>query len=81
MCEIYKQYSFPQEKCCFLLVIKKNAKEFLKNLTMQHRQLKREPDLTGTKHLTAKETASFFPSKRQQTKVEKICTCLAQLAT
>ena len=46
MCEIYKQYSFPLEKCCFRLVIKKNAKEFLKNLTMQHRQLKREPDLT-----------------------------------
>ena len=46
MCEIYKQYSFPQKKCCFLLVIKKNAKEFLKNLTIQHRQLKREPDLT-----------------------------------
>ena len=27
-------------------VIKKNAKEFLKNLTMQHRKLKGEPDLT-----------------------------------
>lgn len=39
-------------------VIKKNAKEFLKNLTMQHRQLK-------------KETASFFPSKRQQTRWKK----------
>ena len=37
-------------------VIKKNAKEFLKNLTMQHRQLKREPELT---------------SKRQQTRWKK----------
>lgn len=46
MCEIYKQFSFPQKKMLLSFVIKKNAKEFLKNLTMQHRQLKREPELT-----------------------------------
>ena len=46
MCEIYKQFSFPQKQMLLSFVIKKNVKEFLKNFTMQHRQLKREPELT-----------------------------------